>query len=94
MIFHLRICLRDILNIFREWEIAFINIIKRIEDELMQNERAEKERRKMKNMMMKSWEKSFFSLIIIYNNIYINFYDIYACIENNFNWNDWYDIEL
>ena len=30
-----------------------MNIVKEIEDELMQNERIEKERRKMKDMMMK-----------------------------------------
>ena len=72
VMFRLRTRLRDILNAIRGWEIASTNAIKGIGDELMQNERAEKERRKMKRMWWwKDWEESFPSLIIIYNNTYI-----------------------
>ena len=64
--------MRGILSVFREWEIASMNTIKGIEDGLMQNERAKKERRKMKKCDdERSWGESSLSLIIIYNNAYI-----------------------
>ena len=53
VMFRLRIRLRGILSAFREWEIASTNAIKGIGDELIQNEEVEKERKKMKDMMMK-----------------------------------------
>ena len=80
----MRTCLRGILNAFREWEIASTNTIKGIEDGLMQNERAEKERKKMKRHdNEKSWENLFLSLIIAYNNAYIDVLNKYSCFHSS-----------
>jgi len=81
MIFRLRIYLRSILSMFKGWEIISMNIIKGIEDELMQNKGIEKEKREMKRYDDKKLREIIFSLIIIYNNIYIYIYENIARVK-------------